>query len=264
MPFAFSLHPRPSKDQVQLSKDILKELDNLIIHPLLKFIQNNDVSDMGSQYVMQQLVSNKWNYYWIFSIPEIYEYFMDAQHSDATISILRKFCQFNRKLPEISIYSEPYYVQNDNPLWTRFMSDLNQLGVDQNDHLFHNLRYFLEWEQYKVNTESKPLIAQILSPFYTSLKLNPLVPIPFLAETLKLLLFLDPKNPKGNLEYSQLLQISCHEKEQIDFLKKAVFLPSQDKLLFLTFFSLLETDQDLHFYTENYTKSHRMCKTKLY
>ena len=250
MTFAFALHPRPSKKKIQSTKLIFKELDNLVIYPLLNFITNNDISNLESQYIMQQLLSKKWNYHWIYSIPEVYNFFVNNIYDDSSLNSLKKLCQFTKKLPSISISTPPFYVKNNQALWNRFLEDLSQLNIDQNDHLFHNLKYFLEWEQYNINEKNKVLIAQILSPFYTSLKLNPNIPVPFLAETLKLLLFLDPKNPKGNQEFFQLLESSCNLSEQIDFLKQTIFLPSQNKQLFLSFIDLLTDAKDIENYTE--------------
>ncbi|MCO4782957.1 MAG: hypothetical protein KC646_11590 [Candidatus Cloacimonetes bacterium] len=251
MTFAFALHPRPSKEKLQVSKALFDSLNEQNIQSLLDYIQNDKVSSLESSYVIEKLIANKWKYFWIFAVPEVYDFFMNTDQEMKSSAILKKYCQFTRKLPKISIYSEPYYVQNDTPLWTRFLGDINQLGIDQNDHLYHNLKYFLEWEQYKVDKESKPLIAQILSPFYTSLKLNPNIPIPFLAETLKLLLFLDPKSPKGNFEYFILLQTACSKIEQIEFLEKVVKLPSQDKLLFMEYFNLKKDEDNLDLQLES-------------
>lgn len=212
------LPPVQSVQRMRL-KQILKDLSSRRVFSLLEHLRALDDPDESDDAILQ-ILQNKTEYFWLLESNELKQSLQSLGSNLARV-LLRHYSYTHRHNSHFLKNSSPY-IEGDKILWQIYIKDYLALKLDDKRHLFINLKNYLDWSNVQKSLCDNEMISKIFFPLTEELLQEKGCPVAFIMESLKLVLFLNPRHGAAIVFYSRLIQNIGKPSIACDFLEKQV------------------------------------------
>lgn len=212
------LPPLHSVQRVRL-KQILEDLSSRRVFSLLEHLRALDDPNESDDTLLQ-ILQNKTEYFWLLESDELKQSLQRLGSNLARV-LLRHYSYTHRHSVHFLKSSSPY-IEGDKILWQIYIKDYLALKLDAKRHLFINLKNYLDWSNIQKSLCDNEMISKIFYPLTEELLQEKACPVAFIMESLKLVLFLNPRHGAAVILYSELTKKIGNPTVACDFLETQV------------------------------------------
>lgn len=212
------LPPVQAIQRVRLQQ-ILKDLSCRKVFSLLEHLRAISNANESDDTILQ-ILHHKTEYFWLFESLEVQNSLQSVASNWSRI-LLRHYSYTQRHRKHFLRNTSPY-LEGDQILWQIYLRDYMALQLNEKRHLYINLTNYLDWSKVQKSLCDNEMISKIFFPLAEELLSERLCPLAFVLESLKLVLFLNPRHGAALVLYSQLIKKLGEESIACDLLENSV------------------------------------------